>query len=98
MPPPSLDNLVVNAMATATSKVAPSDLASNIAHSRDRPNPHASPLGHTDMLENGADPKSENVRWDTPIKLAVRIRNERMVKALLEKGVDLPWGMEGAQQ
>ncbi|OBT50723.1 hypothetical protein VE04_08226 [Pseudogymnoascus sp. 24MN13] len=35
MPPPSLDNLVVDAVATATSKVTPSDLASNIAHSRD---------------------------------------------------------------
>jgi predicted thioesterase len=31
----SLDNLVLNAAATATSQVIPSDLASNIAHSRD---------------------------------------------------------------
>ncbi|OBT94588.1 hypothetical protein VE01_07935 [Pseudogymnoascus verrucosus] len=35
MTPPSLDNLVVDTVATATSKVTPSDLASNIAHSRD---------------------------------------------------------------
>ncbi|OBT65892.1 hypothetical protein VE03_05466 [Pseudogymnoascus sp. 23342-1-I1] len=31
----SLDDLVVDSVATATSKVTPSDLASNIAHSRD---------------------------------------------------------------
>ncbi|OBT77353.1 hypothetical protein VF21_03472 [Pseudogymnoascus sp. 05NY08] len=34
MPAPSLDNLAVDAVATATSKVTPSDLASNIANSR----------------------------------------------------------------
>lgn len=35
MPNCSLDDLVVDVVATATSKVNPSDLASNIAHSRD---------------------------------------------------------------
>ncbi|KFZ00473.1 hypothetical protein V498_00050 [Pseudogymnoascus sp. VKM F-4517 (FW-2822)] len=35
MPIRSLDDLVVDAVATATSKATPSNLASNIAHSRD---------------------------------------------------------------